>query len=165
MAILATLSGGCSKETPALPTPARKATGPSAADVQRLKEAKTAAAAVFANVEACEAAVLAGPKLDDLSRRSAHAHASVQAFSRTQNARLLPAVTAAMALAAKDYADGCTAWRADEKDAAASWNRKGPRAGIKSVNDCRHPERYEALWVKGGIDLGKARQAMRDATL
>jgi hypothetical protein len=39
------------------------------------------------------------------------------------------------------------------------------RTGKKSVEECKHPERYEALWVKGAIDLGKARQAVRDTTL
>jgi hypothetical protein len=166
VAVLATLTGGCAGETPSAPSPLRKATGPSAADLQRLKEAKAAARAVLADVEACENVVMVKqPSLSALSAASAHAQASVQAFERTENARLIPTVTAAIALSAKDYADCCTAWRADNEAAPILW-RKAFMAGKTSTEDSyRHPERYERLWVKGGIDLGKARLALRDATL
>jgi hypothetical protein len=166
VAVLATLTGGCSGETPSAPSPARKAAGPSAADLQRLKEAKAAAAAVLADVEACEKVVMVKqPSLSALSAASAHANASVQAFARTENAKLIPAVTTAIALAAKDYADCCAVWSADNKAAPILW-RKGFMAGKTASEDSyRHPDRYERLWVKGGVDLGAARQALRDATL
>jgi hypothetical protein len=164
-AVLAVLTGGCSNQAPAALSPARKATGPSAADVQRLKQAKAEAAAVLADVEVCEAEVMAGPELDDLTAKSALAHASVEAFTRTQSSKLLPKFTAAIALADKAYADCCVVWRADERAAQALWGRAGTTTGKKSVDECRHPERYSVLWVKGGLDLGKARQGLRDDAL
>jgi hypothetical protein len=166
MAVLATLTGGCSGETPVALSPARKAAGPSAADLQRLKEAKTAARAVLADVEACEKVVMVKqPSLDALSAASAHANASVQAFARTENARLIPAATAAIALAAKDYADCCAVWSADNAAAPILWKKAFMVGKTAPESSYRHPERYEALWVKGGLDLGKARLALRDATL
>lgn len=162
MAVLATLTGGCSGDAPAALSPARKATGPTAADIQRLKEAKADAAAVLADVEVCEAAVMAGPGLDDLAAKSALAHASVEAFARTNSAKLLPKFTAAIALADKAYADCCVVWRADDKAAEDLWGRMGTRTGKRGVDELRHQERYSILWVKGGVGLGAARQALRD---
>jgi hypothetical protein len=162
---LAILTGGCSPGTPVpgLPRQAPKAEQ-SPAQLQRLRAAKAAAALVLADVEVCETAVIAGAPLDDLSKKTAHARDSVLAFSRTENGRLLPKTTAAIALAAKDYFDSCTVWRADEK-AAPGLMIRGLKAGKSSIDDYRHPDRYEALWVKGGIDLGKARTVLRDSTL
>lgn len=167
IAVSAALAGGCSGENSVVPVlaPKQKPTQPSAADLQQLKDAKAAAAAVLADVEVCEAEVLSGPQLDDLAAKSALAHASVEAFSRTKNAKLIPAATAAIALADKRYADCCKAWRADDRAANALWNGRGPGTGKKSLDDCRHPERYEPLWRDAALDLGAARVALREATL
>lgn len=158
--VLVGLTGGCSPKTPSRQGHAPKSVQP-AVPSQRLTEAKAAAASTLADVEVCESAVIAGASLADLSKKALHARDSVQAFSRSENGRLLPKVTAAIALAEQDYLDSCAVWRADENAARAS-KAKNP---LVELDKLRHPNRYGDLWVKAGLDLGAARTALQEATL
>lgn len=155
--------GGCT-----LPGQA-KLTDDAAAKAQRLKTAKAAAVSVLADVEACEAAVMAGPSLSDLTAKAARARHSTDAFSRSDSGRLLPRFASAISLAARDYQDCCVVWRVDEEAARAQWRRvlstPWPVAGVSTeLRDYRHPMRYRTIWVKAGIDLGAARLALRETT-
>jgi hypothetical protein len=167
----AALVGGCSSPKP-VQQKSVPDTGPSPADMQRLGAAKAAAATALADVEACESAVMAGASLDELTRKATRARDSVGAFARSENGRLLPKVTAAMTLAEQDYYNSCVVWRRDEEAAAAK--AKKARASVKpgsssaqllTAAQYKHPNLYEDLWVQGGLDLGKARTALQDATL
>jgi hypothetical protein len=155
--VLVSLTAGCSSGSPSQ-QPVQKAQQQQPdLRAQRLTQAKAAAASVLADVEVCEAAVLAGPSLDDLSTKAAHARYSTQVFARTENGRLLPKVSAAMALAAQEYFDSCTLWRADQVGEQA--------AHLSKADASEMPHRHDDLWAKAGIDLGAARLALRDATL
>jgi hypothetical protein len=159
--LLAGAIGGCSKApSKQVQTPApSQSPAQSAAQAQRLQAARNAATAVMADIEVCESTVKAAPTLDDLTRKATHARDSVQAFSRTEDAKLLPKATAALAQAAQDYYDSCAVWRADNAAAQASWNKKK----TVPIETFQHPSRYEDMWVQGGLDLGKVRMALVDA--
>jgi hypothetical protein len=132
---------------------------------QQLAVAKAAAAKVMADLDACETAVMGGESLNDLSKRATKASQSAQAFSRSPNGKLLPQVASAMSLVAKEYVNSCLVWAADDKAAAEFWLKYGPASGKTSLDECKHPQKYNAIWIQAGVDLGKARVALSDAKL
>lgn len=166
--LLAALAGGCSKNTPALPWQPKQV-DQSAAKAQRLKAAKAAAAPALADVEGCESAVMADASLDELSAKVVHARVSVDAFSRSEDAKVLPQFTSAIVLAERDYLEACAVWRSDETTAQARWKRalSKPLSGATDstdLKDYRHPDLYLPLLNKAAADLGMARAALQDVS-
>jgi hypothetical protein len=159
--LLVALTSGCSTAAPSGPARVRS-TRPVPDQGPQLQAAKAAAMPVLARIQACEAAVIAGPTLDDLSKKASRAQESAQAFAASGYGRLAPKAASALSLAAQDYVLSCRVWRADEKAAVAFWNANGPASGKKSLDEVREMGRHESVWAQGGLDLGKARAAVRD---
>jgi hypothetical protein len=153
------LMAGCSESTIVLP----HQSSPAVQNAQRLAAAKNAFAPAMADVEACELAVLRGTSIEELSYLAARADASTAAFAASENARLLPQSTKALARAARYYTDSCIAWRKEvkaEQDAMhKGFATDAARAAL--LWPMRTQSHY-MMWVNGALTLGRVRTLLKD---
>lgn len=153
------MTAGCSGGV--LPIPTNTPTAKPAAESQRMRAAKAAAARVLADLEACESAVVNGSLVNDLLLNSTRARSSALAFAQSEHAKVLPEFAKTALASAQDYYNSCLVWQADEKQAKAAWST-GVATGQSDLNSFRHPERYRSLWVRAGTSLGAARALLKD---
>lgn len=151
------LTSGCTKGAVSLPYKSTR----SSAQAQGLADAQIAVAPVFADVEACEQAVLRGASLPELTALSTKARDSALAFSRSAHSKYLPQTSNALLVAATYYARSCIVWRAEIKAGEEAWRSSWGRGGTRVV-DHMHTERFYVLWVEAALNLGKARTTLKD---
>lgn len=163
LALIASITGcsGCGS------TQQANMTQQSVVKAQHLSAATAAAASVLADVEACETAVRADSSVDVVSQKVAHARTSVNAFSRSENGRLLPNFTSAIVLSEQEYLECVTVWRVDEKvaqanPAAATALQLGNGSLPADIAFYKVQMRHRVLWVDAALDLGRARLALRN---
>lgn len=139
-----------------------------AAAARAMARARTQASDVLTKVEECESAVTVGVSLEDLSEKASTAREAALAFSRSEDAKLLPDFTLDVLKAAQDYTDSCAAWFESNEAAQKKWEKAFDKWNALSskpspkLADFKDDSKYQALWVQAQEDLAKARADLKE---